>query len=142
MTLHPEKTRLVRFRRPKEDGVKPGTFDFLGFTHHWAKTTKGTWAVKRQTSRKRLARTIRRINEWCKRQRHDTMGEQHKVLVRKLAGHYAYYGLPWNRRSLEIVRQAALQLWHKWLSRRSQRGSITWDRYHRLLAAYPLPRPG
>lgn len=142
LTLHPEKTRLVRFRRPKEDGVKPGTFDFLGFTHHWARTTKGTWAVKRQTSRKRLARTIRRINEWCKRQRHDTMGEQHKVLVRKLAGHYAYYGLPWNRRSLETVRQAARQLWHKWLSRRSQRGSITWDRFRRLMAAYPLPLPG
>lgn len=141
LALHPEKTRLVRFGRPKDDGPAPGTFDFLGFTHHWARTAKGTWAVKRQTSRKRLARAIRRINDWCRRRRHDPIAQQHKSLVRKLEGHYGYYGLPWNRRSLDVVRQAAQRLWHKWLSRRSQRGSISWDRFRRLMAAYPLPRP-
>jgi RNA-directed DNA polymerase len=141
LTLHPGKTRLVRFRRPKADGPKPETFDLLGFTHHWAKSWKGTWAVKRQTSRKRLARAIRRIDDWCRRRRHDPIPQQHKTLVRKLAGHYRYYGVPWNGRCLEVVRQAAQRLWHKWLSRRSQRGSIPWDRFRRLLAAFPLPRP-
>lgn len=141
LALHPEKTRLVWFGRPKDDGFAPGTFDFLGFTHHWARTAKGMWAVKRQTTRKRLARAIRRINDWCRRRRHDPIAQQHKSLVRKLVGHYRYYGLPWNRRSLEVVRQATQRLWHKWLSRRSQRSSISWDRFRRLMAAYPLPRP-
>jgi group II intron reverse transcriptase/maturase len=41
LSLHPEKTRLVPFGRPEETkgdlparGPKPGTFDFLGFTHY------------------------------------------------------------------------------------------------------------
>ncbi len=41
LTIHPDKTRLVPFRKPTGDrqppdsaGIScPGTFDFLGFTH-------------------------------------------------------------------------------------------------------------
>ena len=49
LTLHPDKTRLVRFIRPvcgaKKDRTN-GTFDFLGFTHICSQTTKGRYWVK------------------------------------------------------------------------------------------------
>jgi len=35
LTIHPDKTRLVAFGRPSgTQGKRPGTFDFLGFTHY------------------------------------------------------------------------------------------------------------
>ena len=64
LTVHPEKTRLVRFEpddpndSEKPDGEEhpPATFDFLGFTHYWGRSQKGKWVIKRQTSRSRLKR--------------------------------------------------------------------------------------
>jgi len=71
--LHPEKTRLVAFRRPPRppdgggpgSGKRPGAFDFLGFTHFWAKSRRGKWHVRRKTARGRMRRAIRAVNWWC-----------------------------------------------------------------------------
>ena len=60
LTLHPEKTRLVPFQGrppgspPGPRDERPGTFDFLGFTHYWGRTLKGNWAVKRKTAEEPL----------------------------------------------------------------------------------------
>src|SRR5579863_1469952 len=103
LTLHPEKTRLVSFHRPdRKDGGGngPGTFGLLGFTHHWGLSRKGKWVVKRRTAKDRFSRTLRRINEWCRTHRHDDVEVQHCVLMRKLNGHYAYFGITSNYEAL------------------------------------------
>ena len=88
LKLHPEKTRLVPFGRPKKGGLdgdrphEPGTFDFLGFTHYWGKSRKGYWVIRRKTAAKRLGRTLRAIGDWCQENRHRGMWDQFKVLVR------------------------------------------------------------
>jgi GxxExxY protein len=141
LTLHPEKTRLVEFGRPDSPGPEggppgnPGTFDFLGFTHYWGKSRKGYWVIKRKTASKRLARSIKAIGDWCRDNRHKGgMFEQFKILVRKLEGHYAYYGITGNARALDQVRDATVKLWHKWLRRRSREStSMTWERMKELL---------
>ncbi len=93
---HPEKTRLVDFRRPKEsddsDDKGPRSFDLLGFTFYWAKSLKGNWVVKQKTSKVRLRQALLRIKEWCKANRHRPIGEQQQALAQKLKGHYGYYG--------------------------------------------------
>jgi len=134
LKLHPEKTRLVPFGRPAKAGPdrtgphEPGTFDFLGFTHYWGKSRKGYWVIQRKTAAKRLRRTLRAIEDWCQGHRHNGMAEQFAVLVRKLAGHYAYYGITGNGRGLEQVRTAVQKLWYKWLRRRSRNpGRLTWE---------------
>jgi len=134
LKLHPEKTRLVPFGRPEKAGLdgtephEPGTFDFLGFTHYWAKSWKGYWVIKRKTVAKRLRRTLRAIRDWCRRHRHVGMAEQFAALVRKLAGHYAYYGITGNGRSLEQARTEVQKLWYQWLRRRSRNpGRLTWE---------------
>src|SRR5664280_269861 len=68
LTIHPTKTRLVKFGRPKgkSDSSENGSFDFLGFTHYWAKSQRGYWVIKRETAKKRLRRTLKRIWEWCR----------------------------------------------------------------------------
>ena len=140
LKLHPEKTRLLPFARPEtvgpdgEGAAEPDTFDFLGFTHYWGKSWKGHWVIKRKTVAQRLRRTLKAIAHWCRINRHRGMFDQFRELVRKLAGHYAYYGITGNGPSLHQVRTEAVKLWHKWLWRRSRApGGLTWERMNRLL---------
>lgn len=96
LRLHPEKTRIVPFRRPprrQRGGKGPATFDFLGFTHYWARTRRGAWRPAMKTLRTRLRRAIRSIARWCLRHRHDPVKEQCKMLCKKIKGHFNYYGV-------------------------------------------------
>ena len=56
LTLHPEKTQLVDFRRPRRLGKRASgqSFDMLGFTHYWGKSRKGQWVVKRENGQRPL----------------------------------------------------------------------------------------
>ena len=146
LTLHPEKTRLVPFQRPRPvartgaaRGERPGTFDFLGFTHHWGRTRTGGWAVKRKTARDRFRRSLRAVTEWCREHRHLPLAEQWVALTAKLRGHFAYYGITGNTRSLGSFRYHVRRAWHKWLSRRSDKARIPWERLGGLERRYPLP---
>jgi RNA-directed DNA polymerase len=142
LRLHPEKTRLVPFRSPnrsQRSGPPPGTFTFLGFTHYWGKTRKGKWAIKRKTSPSRFGRALRRIWAWCRSNRHEPLAAQHRTLVRKLQGHYAYYGITGNADALARFRYEVTGIWYKWLARRSRR-RMSWERFFKLLQRFPLPQ--
>lgn len=145
LALHPDKTRLLDFRKPREpkgpgDGDGPGSFDFLGFTHHWKKSRKGFWVIQQKTSKSRFTRGLKRIKEWCRLHRHDPIRNQQTVLSQKLKGHFAYYGITGNSLSLSRFRTFVLQIWHKWLARRSQKAKrLNWERFQLLLKTYPLP---
>ena len=146
LTIHPEKTRLVRFHRPPRRsgppaGGKPQTFDFLGFTHYWKQSWRGHWAVNRKTASDRLSRSLRAVTEWCRRHRHRSVAEQHTQLSRKMRGHYAYFGLTGNIASLTQFWEGVKRIWKKWLARRSQRAFISWPEFVRLMQRYPLPKP-
>jgi RNA-directed DNA polymerase len=144
LALHPEKTRLVEFRRPSSKGGGgggPGSFDLLGFNHHWARSRAGKWVVKQQTSKSRFGRAIRKIAEWCRRNRHRPIREQWHELRQKVRGHFGYYGVIGNFRALARFLHEAKRRWHKWLNRRSQKRNLSWDKMLKLLRRYPLPQP-
>jgi group II intron reverse transcriptase/maturase len=144
LTIHPDKTRLVPFRKPEgerkePDGKGPDTFDFLGFTHFWARSRKGNWVVKQKTAASRFTRAVKTISQWCRNHRHDSIAEQHAVLCQKLRGHAAYYGITGNSPALSRFRYEVLCVWRKWLSRRRRAWRATWDRLRRILDRYPVP---
>ena len=151
LTLHPEKTRLVDFRRPDRRALpspdngdvrsRPGTFDLLGFTHYWAKSRKGYWVVKQKTAADRLRRALKRIADWCRRHRHEPVRDQWTALKRKLLGHFGYFGITGNYQALHNFSVRVIGAWRKWLSRRSQRAWISVEKMRRLLERYPLPQP-
>jgi len=144
LTLHPEKTRLVPFRRPDRgngSSGRPGTFDLLGFTHYWGLSRKGLWVMKCLTARDRFGRTLRRIREWCRLHRHDDVQTQQRALARKLLGHYGYFGVTSNYRALTRLFLETKRIWRQWLSRRSQKGFVSWPAMARLLERFPLPKP-
>jgi group II intron reverse transcriptase/maturase len=147
LSLHPDKTRLVRFEQPgrkAEPGrtrphEEPKSFDFLGFTHFWEKSRRGTWLVKRKTASDRITRFLRQIKEWCQGNRHAPLSWQQSQLLSKLRGHGGYYGITGNSRSLNSVSYGVKRIWRKWLSRRSRTSNLNWERFNLLLKRYPLP---
>ena len=146
LTIHPTKTRLVPFRPPSRSSgtepgssSRPGTFDFLGFTHYWGKSRKGTWVVKQQTDPSRFVRGLKKLGHWFRWNLHQPIEVQHQTLWSKLRGHYAYFGVTGNSEALRRFRDAVARLWRKWLSRRQSGPSIRWNGFQRLLKRYPLP---
>jgi hypothetical protein len=139
---------LVRFGKPDagssgRGGNEPETFDFLGFTHHWAKSRQGRWFVQRKTARKRLRRALKTIHRWCRKNRHRPVEELMRELGRKLQGHDAYYGITCNYRSLAQFYEGATQRLRWWLNRRSrQHDGMSWERFKKLIREVcPLPKP-
>ncbi len=144
LSIHPDKTRLLSFQRPHRSEKKDkqnGTFDFLGFTHYWCRSLRGHWVIKRRTSRKRLKRALQRVGQWCKYNRHIPVQEQHDKLCRKLIGYYQYYGLRGNYDCLLRVFWEVQCQWRRWLSRRSQKSGISWEKFKKFLKRFPLPLP-
>ncbi len=148
LTVHPTKTKLVPFRPPSSrtqdrdgsGGDRPGTFDFLGFTHHWTRSRRGYWVVRLKTASDRFSRAMRSMASWCRAHRHLPISEQHQKLNEKLRGHYAYYGVTGNSGALSSFFWEVRRCWRKWLLRRNRGRFMTWPRFNRLLQRYPLAR--
>jgi group II intron reverse transcriptase/maturase len=145
LTVHPTKTKLVRFRSPpsgkdrnESPDDRPGTFNLLGFTHYWARSRNGYWVVKLKTAKDRFTRAVRSIDHWCRDNRHLPIQEQHKKLNEKLRGHYAYYGVTGNSAALSRFLHEVGPRWRRWLNRRNNIRSMTWERLLVTLRRYPL----
>lgn len=145
LNIHPEKTALIEFSKPsrKDESAKGrGTFNFLGFTHYWAKSRRGNWVIKRRTMKERIMRAKRALWQWCRKSRHWSAEEQHRKLAEKLRGHYEYYGIRCNYEKLREIYRQAKRAWRYWLSRRSHKSHINWDKFENtFLKKWPLPKP-
>ena len=145
LTIHPEKTVLIAFKRPPsrdQSAGGTGTFDFLGFTHYWGKTRPGYWVIKRKTIGKRLRRFMQESWTWCRDNRHAPLHEQRRTLCAKLRGYYQYYGIRGNFKRLEVVFEHLERAWHYWLSTRSHTGHMNWQKFEEFLRQQlPLPKP-
>jgi group II intron reverse transcriptase/maturase len=149
LTLPPDKTRLVPFRRPTNRPARslsatedqPGVFDLLGFRHYWGRSRSGTWVVKRKTAPDRFRRAVRTIALWCRRFRHQPITDQHRTLWQKRRGHFNYYGITCNGKALQRFRYEVTRLGRTWLSRRHRRGPLPWPQFNALWQRFPLPPP-
>jgi group II intron reverse transcriptase/maturase len=146
LTIHPTKSRLIPFRPSSpwanDDRGEPdepaGTFDLLGFTHYWARSRNGYWVVKLKTATDRFTRAVRSIDRWCRDNRHLPIDQQHQKLNEKLRGHYAYYGVTGNSRALTRFLHEVGPRWRRWLNRRNNIRSMTWEKFLAILRRYPL----
>ena len=113
----------------------------LGFTHYSGKSRQGRWTVQRKTAKGRFRRALKRISLWCRANRHQRVAEQRLKLNQKLRGHYNYYGVTGNMRALSLFHHQVEHLWRKWLSRRSRKAHLNWEKFQRLLRHHPLTPP-
>ena len=142
LQIHPEKTRLLDFTKPKDcQGKGNGSFTFLGFTHYWTKSRKGKWIVGRKTNSLRMRRAIKAVSAWCKANRHLPVRKQWETLKAKIKGHYAYYGISLNFWSISEFYEQVRIVWQKWLNRRGRKGKRNWNSFTDYLKLWPLPKP-
>jgi len=147
LSLSEEKTRMVSFGRrawnqSRQAGKKVATFDFLGFTHYCTASRRGKFIVGHKTSKRSLARKLKETKEWLKKVRSMlALRDWWPVLRAKLRGHYNYFGISGNIRSLRQFYRAVHWMVFKWINRRSQRRSMTLAQYRQYLLWNPLPSP-
>jgi len=147
LELSEEKTRIIEFGRyakinARSKGIKPGTFNFLGFTHFIDKTRKGKFKVGRKTEKRKMVAKLKEMNNWLKRIRNlYHIKEWWKILKAKLSGHFQYYGVSGNYRSISRFYYLTIRLIFKWLNRRSQKKSFVWKTFTEYLNKYELPKP-
>jgi RNA-directed DNA polymerase len=145
LELHPEKTRLLEFgrfaapNRKRNGRGKPETFNFLGFTHACGTTRKGRFVVLRLTMRTRLRAKLREIHTTLRRRWHDPVPEIGEWLASIIRGHVYYYGVPLNSNRVQAFHHQVICLWKRALSRRSQKGHVTWERMRRIARRWLPP---
>ena len=146
LSLHPEKTRLIEFGRHaainrKQRGLgKPETFNFLGMTFICGKSRGGKFLLKRRTRRDRMQAKIKEVAGELRRRMHQSIPEQGKWLKQVITGFFNYHAVPTNWAALGAFRAEITERWRRTLSRRSQKGGLTWARMAKLADDW-LPKP-
>lgn len=142
LTLNEEKTKMVEFSRKQvEQGNPQGSFVFLGFTFYWGKARSGWIIPKLKTSGKTMRNKLVKVADWCKKNRNkEPLKELWKTFCSKLRGHFQYYGVSFNSGSMQKFLFESTKLFFKWINRRSQKRSFTWEKFKQFQEKYPLPR--
>jgi hypothetical protein len=147
LTLEPTKTKLVEFGRfaqrhaSKRGRKRPETIYFLGLTLYCTRNWKGNFKVGMRTEKSRIRRSLASLQELMRRIRHYAIGDQASEINAVLRGHYAYYGVAGNLRSLIKVYQVVERYWRRMLCSRSRDGRLNWDRFNQIKERNPLLRP-
>jgi group II intron reverse transcriptase/maturase len=147
LKISPEKTQIIKFGRQawknaQRTGSKAATFNFLGFTHYCGKTRNGAFSMRHKTSKQNLARKLKNFKEWLKSMRNAApLKDWWKTISAKLIGHYNYFGVSGNIRSLSKYYQRILWMLFKWINRRSQKKSLNYGQFMKYLQWNPLPTP-
>lgn len=145
LTLHPDKTRLLEFgryaaqNRQERGDKKPETFQFLGFVHSCGRSRSGEFRVHRHTAGDRLRAKLKEVKAKLRRRMHDPIPEVGQYLAAVVRGHCQYYGIRGNGRAIGRFRDEVSRLWHRMLSRRSQKGAVKWERMQRLIRRFIPP---
>nr|OZC15296.1 group II intron-encoded protein LtrA [Sporomusa silvacetica DSM 10669] len=138
LALAPEKTRIIAFGPFHKE---KSSFEFLGFEFRWGMSHKGKNIIKRRTSRKKLKKSVANFTAWCKGARSSRLRKIFRQLSSKLRGYRNYYGLIGNSANLAQFYYQAKRILFKWLNRRSQRSSLSWEEYEKLWERYQVPKP-
>jgi RNA-directed DNA polymerase len=136
LKLNEEKTRILRFGKKEHT-----SFSFLGFTIYWGKQGKRRM-LKVKTQKEKLLKAIREFDVWIKTIRNRRKLKSIWSLAKsKITGHFNYYGYAMNNLKLHHFYHGATRSLFKWLNRRSQKISYSWEGFQERLKNLPLAKP-
>lgn len=124
-------------------GERVPTFTFLGFLHVWGKSWNRKlgiefWRVKRRTCPIRFRKKLSSINQFIKSHRHE--GNLIVRVRRIVIGYLNYFAINDNKRRVEQLVYQVARLLYKWWNRRSQKRSLTWVKFRKLLKKSKFPQ--
>ena len=146
LEIQEAKTKIIKFGRfavdeCKKAGIKkPETFDFLGFTHYCSKGRNGCFRVKRKTSKKKYNASLKKVKAWLWEQLTTPARDVMEKLAVKMNGYYRYYGITDNTTMISRFRDEVRSMLYKMFNRRSQKKSMTWEKYELFLKRFPLAK--
>jgi RNA-directed DNA polymerase len=141
LEVEPTKTKIVRFSRFHPSKKRGRTFTFLGFEFYWYRDRNGIIRAQRRTAPSKQRTALRRMKAWLQAARHLPKKQFFKILKSKLVGHYNYFYVRGNARSVWSFYYQVIKYAKKWLNRRSQRKSYTWEKFKQVLEYMEIPRP-
>jgi group II intron reverse transcriptase/maturase len=147
LELAPEKTRCIEFGRharenARKKGQKPEEFTFLGFTHYCGKTGKGYFKLKRRTSRKKFGQSLSKFTDWARTSRsYLSKGQMLRSARLRVEGHLNYYAITDNSEKCISYVYHTTRILFKWINRKSQRPSYTWEGFRQALRYSGWPKP-
>lgn len=136
LSLNDEKTKTVVMSKKEHHH-----FNFLGFTFYWGK--QGSRRIlKVKTQKEKLIMGIQEFYLWIKKIRNQKKLKEIWSLARaKIRGHVNYYGYQMNALKINHFCFEAIRAMFKWLNRRSQKRSYTWEGFEERLKNFPLVDP-
>jgi RNA-directed DNA polymerase len=134
-----EKTNIISFSRFRK--YENTSFEFLGFEFRWKVSNRGKDIIARRTSRSKLRKSLKAFKEWCKENRNNRLKKIVDMLNIKLRGYFNYYGVIGNSKGINEFYKCAMKILYKWLNRRSQRKSFSWDEFNEKMKRYGIIRP-
>lgn len=140
LEVEPSKTCLLRFGNratvdSHKDGLKrPPTFNILGFTHYAGKSRKGRFVLGRKSQRERFTKKLKEVGDRLSALRIEGGQAMMDYARRHLQGHVEYYSASGNNRQIRTYAYRISRLLFKWLNRRSQRRSVSWNRFSDVLS--------
>jgi RNA-directed DNA polymerase len=138
LKLNEEKTKMVNFSKQADNQA---SFDFLGFSFYLGRSKQGAITPKLKTSGKRVRTKLKRVNEWARSVRSRlSLRQIWKLFGLKLRGHINYYGVSHNASHVQKFIHHAVKILFKWLNRRSQKKSFTWESFSKFRLRFPLPK--
>jgi len=139
LELNKDKTKTIVFNRFEKENSK--SFDFLGFTFYLGLTKNGMVVPKLKSCGKKLRSKLTKVNLWCKQNRNTyPLPELWKSFCRKLRGHAQYYGISFNYKAVQGFILKSVKIFFKWINRRSQRKSMTFEKFALFLLKFPPPK--
>lgn len=142
LQINEDKTKLVSFDKyAMAQGIRQGTFDFLGFTFYLGNSKTGRIIPKLKTRSKTLISKLKKVALWFKEIKDKKpLKIIWKTFCAKIRGHIQYYGVSHNFDEIEKFFRESKRIAYKWLNRRSQRKSFNWEKFTLFVNRNPLPK--
>ena len=138
LELAEDKTRILPFGRFK--GTKE-EFNFVGFTISNGKTQNGKYRPNIKTNKNKLKQKIEIAKKWLHDNMHKPILETGLSIKKKIIGHYAYYGVNGNYKSLLKYYKYIKYMWYYTLRKRGQKNQIKYIDFQRIWNYLDIPRP-
>lgn len=136
LKLNADKTRRLTIAKGEHQ-----QFNFLGLTFYWGKQASRT-LLKVKTQKEKLIKAIQEFDQWIKEVRNTMkLVDIWKIAKAKIRGHNNYYGYWMNATKLNHFYHEAINSLFRWLNRRSQKRSYSWEGFLERLKYFPLVEP-
>lgn len=140
LQLNTEKTKAVKFNKREFPSIKQDTFNYLGFTFYIRRSRSGHSHVAIKTARDRFYSKLRKVKQWCKENKDKCkLQPLWTTFNSKIRGHIQYYGVSFNLDRVYSFVHQSTGIFFKWINRRSQRRSMTWEQFSMFRKAFPSP---